>query len=174
MWRLVNEKPDSRNTEGTVKYCGGSLMVWACIAHAGVGKIHLSEGNLNAHQYIEILHENIVSSIEQVGLDRGEILFQQDNDSKHTSKLVKEWLASHSYVVLKWSPQSTDLIENIWGHLKRRLPAYKKDPEGIIQLWGRAKVVWDVLPCAMCESTVSSMPCRMRAVIVAKGGHTKY
>ena len=91
--------PFFRNTEGTVKYGGGSLMVWACIAHAGVGKIRLIEGNLNAHQYVEILDQNLAPSIEQVGLDPDEVLFQQDNDPKHTSKLAKEWLASHSYVV---------------------------------------------------------------------------
>ena len=62
--RRVNEKPDSRNTKGTVKYGGGSLMVWACIAHTGVGKIHLIDGNLNAHQYVEILLENLAPSIE--------------------------------------------------------------------------------------------------------------
>ena len=41
--------------------------------------------------YCKILEDDLKKSIEYYGLDRDNIIFQQDNDSKHTSGLAKQW-----------------------------------------------------------------------------------
>ncbi|EIE91993.1 hypothetical protein RO3G_16704 [Rhizopus delemar RA 99-880] len=67
----------------------------------------------------KILEDELERTIEygnnKLGLERHQVIFQHDNDPKHTTKLVKEYLKEQSYNILEWSAQSPDLnpIENM-------------------------------------------------------------
>ena len=43
-------------------------------------------GRMNTEQYVSILEEYLLRSIEESGIDEEDIVFQQDNNPKHTSK----------------------------------------------------------------------------------------
>ncbi|KIJ09617.1 hypothetical protein PAXINDRAFT_87233 [Paxillus involutus ATCC 200175] len=75
-----------------------------------------------------------------------------------------------------WPAQSPDLnpIEHAWGYLKRRLAEHEHPPNGMEQLWERIEVEWNKIPAAMCQGLIESMPRRVKAVLKAKGGSTKY
>lgn len=88
--RKVNERFKPECILPTVKHGGGSVMVWGCFSHAGVGQLLQVEGILKKEQYHSILQRQAIpSGINLIG--RG-FIFQQDNDPKHTSKLCTSYL----------------------------------------------------------------------------------
>jgi len=64
-------------------------MVWGCMDWNGVGMLIEMQGKMNAEQYCDILEEGVIESFEKLEMEEGKRYFQQDNDSKHTSKLAK-------------------------------------------------------------------------------------
>ena len=134
------------------------------------------EGKMDVKQYVEILDGEVLDSLEKLELDRETFYFQQDNDPKHTSKLASKFFNDQGFKVLDWSAQSPDLnpIEHLWNHLKRRLRKYEDDPKGVHELWERLVVEWEGISAETCQKLIESMPRRFRAVIKARGSHTKY
>ena len=61
-----------------------------CMGWEGVGKLAEVEGRMNANQYVDILKDNLLSSLEESGVPLEDVIFQQDNDPKHTSKKAKK------------------------------------------------------------------------------------
>jgi DDE superfamily endonuclease len=57
------------------------------------------------------------------GLNEKPCIFQQDNDPKHTWRLMKEYFMENNINVLEWPAQSPDLnpIEHIWSWMKQQL-----------------------------------------------------
>ena len=84
-------------------------MMWGCFCWHGVGYACKIDGRMDKELYCKILEDDLQKSIEYYGLDRDNIIFQQDNDSKHTSGLAKQWFKDDGIDVLLWSPQSPDL-----------------------------------------------------------------
>ena len=73
-----------------------------------------------------ILEEHLLPSLEESGFDEEEVIFQQDNDPKHTSKKSKKWMENNNITLLDWPAQSPDLspIEHQWVHTKKELAKY--------------------------------------------------
>ena len=61
-------------------------MVWGCMGWESVGKLAEIEGRMDANQYVDILKDNLLPSLEESGVPLEDVIFQQDNDPKHTSK----------------------------------------------------------------------------------------
>jgi transposase len=165
-----------QHIQPTVKHGGGSLMVWGCMSFYGVGNLVRIDGGLNAELYCNILQEDLASSVEFYGGKLENFIFQQDNDPKHTSKLVKKWIADNVVEVLDWPAQSPDLnpIEHLWEHMKRRLSGYEMAPTSMYSLWERLEKEWEAIPPSVCNELIESMPRRITAVLKARGGYTKY
>jgi DDE superfamily endonuclease len=160
----------------TVKYGGGSVMIWGCMAAEGPGEMFLCEGRLNSKKYIEVLEACYNVSLEKIfkNEDKSSILFQQDNAPCHTALHTKEWFLNNHIKVLDWPAQSPDLnpIEHLWAMLKKRIKRH-----GVTSKKNLIEVIaqeWAKITQTDCEKLVGNMVQRIKAVINAKGGATKY
>ena len=55
----------------------------------GVGMLTEVEGRIDAKQYVEIIDQHLSQSTKDLGISLEKAIFQQDNDSKYTSKLTQ-------------------------------------------------------------------------------------
>lgn len=181
-WAWIREGThlQPQHVKMSVKHGGGSIMLWSAITYAGTGWLCRIEGTMDKHLYKSILEDEQNATINfvcrELNLDRSQIVFQQDNDPKHTPKLVKSYLQSQDYQVMEWPPQSPDLnpIENMWRLLKIRLNEYDSPPKGMQELFERVTEVWyEVITKEECQKVIESMPRRIEDCIKAKGYWTK-
>ena len=75
----------------------------------GVGHACRIEGTMDADLYVSILEDELQQSLEYWEKEVENVVFQQDNDPKHTSKKAKNWLKDHGFRTVVWPPQSPDL-----------------------------------------------------------------
>ena len=175
-WKRAGEGLSDRLVEETVKFGGGSVILWGYMTWEGVGFACRIEGKMDADLYVQILEEELQQTLGFFDKSQEDIIFQQDNDLKHTSRKAKKWFEDHEFEVMVWPPQSPDLnpIEHLWFILKRRLTEYPELPKGILELWEHIQVEWDKIEIAQCQELIESMPRRIKEVIRAKGGYTSY
>jgi len=176
VWKKVGEGLIEREVQGTVKFGGGNIMVWGCMGWNGVGQLAEVEGRMNADQYVDILKNHLLPSMEESGISLEDLIFQQDNDPKHTSHKAKTFMEDNDISVLDWPPQSPDInpIEHLWEHIKTKLHQYPTQAKGVWEIWERVVEVWNGIKPEVCQNLIESMPRRLEAVIKAKGGNTKY
>ena len=108
----------------------------------------------------------------------------QDNAPIHSAKKVQDWLTRHGIIVLDWPPYSPDLnpIEQLWYHLKKAIYKIRPDIEDIMggeetiraELSKALPAAWELIREDILLHLIESMDRRLRAVIKAKGWHTKY
>jgi len=134
------------------------------------------EGRMDGEQYVGILNEGLLARMEESGVAEEDMIFQQDNDAKHTCKKATEWIDNEGMTVLEWAARSPDLngIEHIWENDKKKLSGYDKPPSGVQELWRRVEIEWGDISVEECQILIGRMARRLEAVLKARGGDTKY
>lgn len=175
-WKRVDETLQTKHVRQTVKHGGGNIKLWSCITYDGVGFMTKLNENLTAIIYKTILEEEHETTINYYKLDKKKLIFEQNNDPKHTAKLVRDWLEDKPFEVMDWPAQSNlNPIENMWALLKRSLFSdYNRPPNGMLELWERTYTVWYKITKEECIKVIESMPKRCEPVIKAKRRWTKY
>ncbi len=167
VWRKRGEAQTPCCLKSSVKF-PQSLMIWAAMSSAGVGPLCFLKSTVNAAIYQEILEHFMLPSADKLYGD-ADFIFQQDLAPAHTAKGTKSWFNDHGVTVLDWPANSPDLnpIENLWGTVKRKMRDTR--PNNADELKAAIKATWASIPIL-----ITSMPCRIEAVIKAKGAPTKY
>jgi transposase len=175
-WKKRGEPMKPHHLAEFTKHGGGSLMVWGCITSKGVGYLCRIDGGMDADLYCKILGEELLQTLSYYEFEKSQITFQQDNDSKHTSKKAQKWFRTHKMDVLEWPANSPDLnpIEHVWSYLKREIYDSDTSIASIAELWEQVQEKWDEIPSEYIKNLFRSMPARIQAVKKAKGAHTKY
>ncbi len=68
VWRKPNEELKKLHLHTTVRYGGGGVRVWGCFSTSGVENLVFIEGALNKEGYLKILRDNVLQSVEKMGL----------------------------------------------------------------------------------------------------------
>ncbi len=138
------------------------MMIWAAMSSAGVGPLCFLKPTVNAAISQEILEHFMLPSKDAY------FIFQQDLAPAHTAKGTKSWFNDHGVTVLDWPANSPDLnpIENLWGIVKKKMRDTR--PNNADELKATVKETWASIPPQQCHKLITSMPCRIEAVIKAK------
>jgi len=173
-WKKPGASLQSHHITPTVKHGGGSIFVWGCITARGVGFMCRINDGLDAELYQSILKGELLDTLNWYGLEKGSIIFQHDNDPKHTARSTKDLLRELDLNVLQWPSQSPDLnpIEQIWNELDRRIRNLENLPKNKEELWTAIETEWERLEVDTCLKLINTMPDRIKDVIRAKGGYT--
>ena len=154
------------------RYGGGSVMVRGGISHGVKSPLIVVPGNLTAVRYRdEILRPVAVPLVQQ-----HQMTFQNDNARPHVARFCQDFMAKHNIVPLHWPPYSPDLspIEHLWDELDRHVRRRWNTPNTLGQLRTALLEEWENIPMRKINALVNSKQKRIRAVINARGGHTRY
>ena len=83
-----------------------------------MGRLHRIEGIMCGPDYVEILDKDYLSTLKDLKLrqtGKEGVIFQQDNDPKHHSKVAEEWFRKKNVKCLLWPPSSPNM--NIIEHV---------------------------------------------------------
>ncbi|GFW18667.1 transposable element Tcb2 transposase [Trichonephila clavipes] len=127
-------------------------------------------------QYKDVLQNRLILQLEEWFPNGESDIFMQDGAPCHTARSIKAFLTKQNILLLDWPGNSPDMntIENVWELMKREVA---KDVitdktqllERIIHVCNHHPQLQETV-----QSCIDSMPCRIEALIAAKGGTTKY
>ena len=114
---------------------GGSVLVWAGIAHGFRSNLVVIEGNLNVKRCrVEILARHVIPLFQN---NANITLFQHDSGTSHTARDTVNFLGPNIIAFINdWPVKIPDLnpIEHIWDNLYQRARRRPIPPSNVIQL----------------------------------------
>ena len=75
MWKKAGEGLSDRLVEETVKFEGGSLMMWGCMTWQGVGYTSKIDGRMDGDLYLQILKDELLETLQFYDLNLPDIIF---------------------------------------------------------------------------------------------------
>ncbi len=164
---------DSSWLVSTVQAGGGGIMVWGIFYWHTLGSLVPIEHRLNA--WVLLLTMSIPLWLQCLHLL---MYFQQDNASCHKAQIISDWFLEHDneFTLLKWSPQSPDLnpIEYLWDVVEREIHIMDVQPTNLQQLRDAIMSIWTKISEECFQHLVESMTRRIKTVLKAKAGPTRY
>lgn len=172
--RMVNERPANDIEQPYVQAGGGGVTVWGAFHHGAKSPLVVLNGNLNQDGYLDILRDEMLPFARRT-LGRN-FVYQDDNAPAHRARRVDAFLNGQRVNRMMWPAYSPDMnpIENLWADVTRGLNLLQNPPDTIQQLQAAIRNVWDNIPVQTLNNLAQSMPQRLRALIRANGGTTKY
>jgi hypothetical protein len=149
-------------------------MVWGAFAGAQKSDlVPIPKNKRTAKDFVEIVYEG------QLRKFLGEIfggVLMEDGAPVHRSGAPQRWRELFMVQKLEWPANSPDLnpIENIWFSLKDAVPRRRNPPRSVEQMMEAVKSEWEAITKEKLEQLIATMPQRIRDVIEARGGHTRW
>ncbi len=175
IWRKEHESMDPSCLVLMVQ--AGGVMVWGIFSWHTLGPLVPIEHRLYATAYLSIVADHVHPFMTKV-CPSSDGYFQQDNAPCHKAQIISDWFLEHynEFTLLKWPPQSPDLnpIEHLWDVVEREIRIMDVQPTNLQQLSDAIMSIWTKISEECFQHLVESMPRRIKAVLKAKGGPTRY
>ena len=105
--RRIGERLATKCTKKTVKFVGGSAMVFGMFSSQGTTPLVRLQTRVNAQIYKNIVQDHVVPIIQNSGFDRA--TFMQDNAPCHKAKVVMSYLSEQDFEIMDWPPQNPNI-----------------------------------------------------------------
>ncbi len=156
---------------------GNGVMMWGIFSWHTFSPLVPIEHRLNVTAYLSIVADHVHPFMTTV-YTSSDGYFQQDNAPCHKAQIISDWFLEHDneFTLLKWPPQSPDLspIEHLWDGVEREIHIMDVQPTNLQQLCDAIMSIWTKISEECFQHLVESMPRRMKTVLMAKGGPTRY
>ena len=153
------------------RFGGGGVMVWGAVNYSFRLRLLIIHDNLTVRRYVdEILRPELVPLLRR---QHNPMVFQQDNNRLHTSRLIQDFLRQEGINVFPWPSKSPDVnpIKNTngmsWGVMF-------VDVKTVRQLEIVLQQAWDNIPRHTVRRLCTSMGSRLPECSQRAGGHTRY
>ena len=153
-------------TDGNV---GPSVIVWARFHYGGKRELIVVDGTMNQQVY-RLLQQQSLLCWTKVNFQNNFVLVH-DNAPPHTAQATRNVLENQDMKVMDWSAKSPDMnpIKHLWD--QKAVHMHDVDsPLTAAAQFHMAVQQARVVPRAF----IRSMPCQVRVVLPAYGGHTHY
>ncbi|KAF7964799.1 hypothetical protein HWV62_2878 [Athelia sp. TMB] len=181
--RTADEVYDESCVVPKFKQSGLRIMVWGCVMKGRKGPLVVLEypggkgGGMTAARYQEQVLDRVLHEFyQEMAEERGQVVFQQDGAPCHRAASTRRWLDLNSIERTPHPAASPDMnpIEPVWHVLKTLIRNRPRIPTSLEELKTAAKEAWAQVSEADIDKHVRSMEDRVRALLSAKGGHTRY
>ena len=164
-----------------------SLTVWCGVGRKGIlGPLFFEEGGraatVTASRYKHMLASFVMPKLDDLGVPRSKVWWQQDGATAHTATSVLNFLqilfpgkVLANGGSLPWPPQSTDLTLHdffLWGLLK--IQVYSQPVRSLRQLKSRICATVRALSETLVPDAVGALPTRLRECVRRGGGHLEH
>ncbi len=154
---------------------GGGVMVRGVFSWHTLGPLVLTEHCLNTTAYLSIVADHPFMTTVYPSSDATS---SQLNAPCYKAQIISDWFLEHDneFTLLKWPPQSPDLnpIEHIWDVVEREIHIMDVQPTNLQQLRDAIMSIRTKISEECFQHLVESIPQRIKAVLKAKGGPTRY
>ena len=164
--RRIGERLSAKCTKKTVKFGGGSVMVFGMFSSQGTTPLVRLQTRVNAQIYKNIVQDHVVPIIQNSGFDRA--TFMQVNAPCHKAKVVMSYLSEQDFEIMDWPPQSPDLnpIENLWKTLGVKV--MERNPTNTEDLWVKLQEEWSKISIEDCQELIRSCSRRWQLSLRAR------
>ena len=175
VWRMPNERFAPVCVAEHDPFGGGSVMVWAGISAQGKTDLHvIDNGMLTALRYVnEIFDVYVCPYAGAVGEN---FILMDDNARAHRARITDQYLEQATIVRMELPARSPDLnpIERAWDMLQTAVSSRPVQPASVQELRQALLEEWEQIPQYKIRRLISCMRRHCKAVIEARGHHTRY
>ena len=145
--------------------------LWGAISKKGAAPLVIFTENLNAVRFGKIMEASLIPFVRS-NFPRHK--FQMDNDPKHTSNYVRDFLQSKGIYWWKTPAESPDLnpVEKVWGSMKsflRNVHFHKQENCNLVGLKEGIKKFWKTLTPSVCRKYIEHINKVIPIVIKNRG-----
>ena len=146
--------------------------IWGAISKKGAAPVVIFTDNLNAVRFGKIMEASLIPFVRSKFPRHHK--FQMDNDPKHTSNYVRNFLQTKGVYWWKTPAESPDLnpVEKVWGSMKnflRNVHFRKLENRNLVGLKEGIKKFWKSLTPKTCQKYINHINKVIPIVIQNRG-----